>query len=220
MLDQDEFAYAEKWARAELLLRQYAEDKRLNSELHSGSTLAVIRHDEGKGDFSAYHSGYGSLVRRNITVYREIYKAVEEVEKVTQVIEMVHWFDRPDLACRWKEFNDRQIEDIIKARGRSPSPFEVGSNAIQTYYSKSKARGHSFKCKDYKALLWGCAGRVLITLRKDLNVELSMIYDEGSKYPRSGIQDMSGTGEEILQLAGAFLKTGAKFVADKKVGLA
>lgn len=82
---------------------------------------------------------------------------------------------------------------------------------VQDYYNSTDIRGHSYKGDDFKVLLWGCAGRVLITLQGDPNskykgANITMIFDEDSKDPRGGIQGIYATKEQALDLIRAGMR--------------
>ncbi len=76
---------------------------------------------------------------------------------------------------------------------------------VQEYYASTEIRGHSHKGDGFKAMLWGCAGRVLITIQGDLDSKykggnITMIFDEDSKEPRGGIQGVYASKENAIEL--------------------
>lgn len=100
---------------------------------------------------------------------------------------------------------------------------------IQKYYNDSTDRGHSAKGDGFKALLWGCAGRVLLTLQdlyaqdnpksKFGGAKVTMIFDETATVARGGIQSYIGTKDEVLGLLRAATVTELRFKPDKKVNI-
>lgn len=92
--------------------------------------------------------------------------------------------------------------------------------SIQAYYRGTDKRGHSAVLQDNKLslLLWGCAGRVLLTLQgakvqgeeevqgqgeREPNyggASITLIFDETSATPRGGIQSICATAGEASDL--------------------
>lgn len=99
---------------------------------------------------------------------------------------------------------------------------------LQEYYNSHGERGHSAQGDEYKALLWGCAGRVMLTLQdNDPNGKgkyngawVTLIFDEDSPEPRGGIQGLAATKDEALGLIKAAMKEQPKMEPDKDVTLA
>ena len=102
---------------------------------------------------------------------------------------------------------------------------------IQKYYNESDDRGHKCSLKECDVLLWGCAGRVLITVKdkypkgnpksKFGGAWISMIFDETSKEARGGIQGLCATKEEAIALLEAAMEMPKKsFKPDSEVTIA
>lgn len=87
------------------------------------------------------------------------------------------------------------------------------------YWNGTKNRGHSVKLnKNVKALMWGSAGRVLITLQ-DKTSDVTMIFtdEETQKTPNGGLQGVHGTKEQALKLINTAIDTKFKFSRDDEV---
>lgn len=97
---------------------------------------------------------------------------------------------------------------------------------IRKYWNDSSARGHSFVTEDWKALMWGSAGRVLITIQdtklkgKYGGAYVSLIFDDSADYARGGIQGICATREEGLGLVQAAIDGLGDFKEDNEVTLA
>jgi len=116
---------------------------------------------------------------------------------------------RPDVADFYRENEDtlkkvfsdmEEVETVMKEFEKSQ-----WLGWVQDYYNGTDIRGHSYKGDGFKALLWGCAGRVLVTLQGDDDSKykgdnITMIFDEDSKDPRGGIQGVYATKEHAINL--------------------
>jgi hypothetical protein len=81
---------------------------------------------------------------------------------------------------------------------------------IQGYYQSSCKRGHKATVGEMDVLLWGSAGRVLMTFQDKRNVDdplarynganITLIFDETSPTARGGIQSIVATVEEATAL--------------------
>lgn len=109
----------------------------------------------------------------------------------------------------WKTLRTAaEANDEITAAGRR---FEeaVWMPRLKAYYAASN-RGHSGETGHLKALLWGCAGRVLLTLQDRFHqghesskyggAWVTLIFDETSDEPRGGVQGYCATKGEALDL--------------------
>lgn len=98
---------------------------------------------------------------------------------------------------------------------------------LQKMYKDSPARGHSGHNRVCKVLLWGCAGRVMVTISDRYNKDnkkskfggawISLIFDEDSPTARGGVQGYCATLEEALGLLDASSKDLPALKPDKKV---
>lgn len=89
----------------------------------------------------------------------------------------------------------------------------IGEGCLQGYYRRSSSRGHSAETGTLKALLWGSAGRVLLTLKDTLpaghpegkfgGAWITLIFDESADHCRGGVQGYCATAEEALGLLDA-----------------
>lgn len=89
---------------------------------------------------------------------------------------------------------------------------------LKPYYAASDVRGHRGKGKDFKALLWGSAGRVLLTLERK-TTSFTMIFDETSDICRGGIQGCYGTFADLFLLINDATLHFPKLKPDSSVGI-
>ena len=140
---------------------------------------------------------------------------------------------RPENRAYYEKYKDDLLkifedETRIKVEVRR---FEVKQWPIlRNYYKTSKHRGHSALGDHFKVLLWGCAGRVLVTIQdsdpqnkgrfQGAWITLIFAEDDCGLGQTGGIQGICATSAqaiEMLQLATTELPP---FSPDKKVGLA
>ena len=101
---------------------------------------------------------------------------------------------------------------------------------IQAYYNKATTRGHNGDGGDFVTLLWGSAGRVLLTIKDKYPVGhpdgkyggawVTLIFDESSKETRGGVQGMCATKQEALALIAAATERMPSLLPDCQVTLA
>lgn len=116
-----------------------------------------------------------------------------------------------------------QIANDVEEIGAKEREFEEKHwlNKLQNYYRKSDGRGHSSETEHYKALLWGCAGRVLLTIDdKHSDATITLIFDETSKEARGGIQNICATKDQAMKLLQAAIDNFPAMKTDDKVRLA
>jgi len=92
----------------------------------------------------------------------------------------------------------------------------VWSGWLQVYYRQSSARGHSCVIDGTEILIWGCAGRVTMTINGKSNEDLSVIFDESSTEPSAGLLSIHATKEQAITLLNALTENSLKFQADIK----
>jgi hypothetical protein len=92
---------------------------------------------------------------------------------------------------------------------------EVWDSYLGKYYKDSDNRGHSTKVGDTKILMWGSAGRVLITLENGLD-NVTMIFCE-SEVMRGGIQGIYATKENAIELIKTATIKNLEFKRDDEV---
>lgn len=83
-------------------------------------------------------------------------------------------------------------------------------DALRAYYKATSARGHSGAKDGLKALLWGSAGRVLLTLQDERSqgdplskfggANITLIFAEGGEPPNASLQSLCATKGEALAL--------------------
>lgn len=84
----------------------------------------------------------------------------------------------------------------------------LGEDKLQGYYRKSEDRGHGGESGLVKVLMWGSAGRVLLTIQDKVvlgsrtfrGAWITLIFSEDSTTARGGVQGQAGTLAEILGL--------------------
>lgn len=118
----------------------------------------------------------------------------------------------------------REIIDAEEILRKGVKAWEqaVWFGGLQKYYRKSKDRGHAARAGDLKMLVWGCAGRVMVTLHRD-DDSVTVLCDESSTEPRSGLHGIDATrdaGVAILFEAAAHAKQLLKTLkSDNKVSM-
>ncbi len=93
---------------------------------------------------------------------------------------------------------------------------------IKKYWNDATMRGHEAKIGDMKAMMWGSAGRVLITLEKG-KYDLTMIFSdyEGQTTPNGGQQGIHAPVSIALDMIETATKAEKiKFEVEEKVKLA
>jgi len=76
----------------------------------------------------------------------------------------------------------------------------VWSGWLQSYYRESNGRGHVAAVNVVEILVWGCAGRVVMTINGKAGEDLSVIFDETSEEPRAGRQGIHATKDQAIKL--------------------
>ena len=89
----------------------------------------------------------------------------------------------------------------------------VWSGWLQRYYRDSPERGHSAVVGGIEILVWGCAGRVVMTINGKDAEDLSVIFDETSEEPRAGRQGIHATKEQAVGLLEFLTTRSAEFKA-------
>lgn len=90
---------------------------------------------------------------------------------------------------------EEEIHHAIMTVARS-----VWSKWLQSYYRKSDGRGHIAVVNGVEVLVWGCAGRVVMTINGKAGEDLSVIFDEMSEEPRAGRQGIHATKDQAIKL--------------------
>jgi hypothetical protein len=216
---------------------KWQENRELSSGLVSDALSATMYVDEYK-DTSRLQRCYALLFERHIAVYREVMADYNEVDEACQLAEIAVWFGRPDRANMEtkraaREFGNQWHDRyLLQKEGKTVPKFDLtpGPLATKTYYEKSPSASHSYTHADYKIMMCGSAGRVLVTIqdsRKQSDPEskfggaiLTVIYDESSDYPRGGIQSHVGTKKELLGLIEAYRSPELNFQPDSDVRIA
>lgn len=160
-------------------------DRRWNEYADTGEVTMRLVMDAQMHDAGSRRLGGDWKWRRRAT---EVMAAWRAVEAAFGAAEMAVWFDRPDVEP-WMEHL-----------------WTPGPNAVQTFYRTSPTRCHSATAGTFRALLWGCAGRVMLTLdggEAHGGARITLIFDESSRSPTGGIQDAAGTIDQLVGLLDA-----------------
>lgn len=220
---------------SQLSIDEWKAKPELKMRLVLDATLAVMRHDE-YSDMSSFNDEYVALVSKNIETYREIKQQFDEIDNSGRMTEIAVWFGRPDRATpdgvmASRKFCEEWQPACVLRKGQKPMDFglTLGPKAVKTYYTKAKGAGHEFVTPDFKALMLGTAGRLLITLQdtrsegdkeaKFNGANITLIFDEDSDHPRGGIQSLVGTKDECLALLKAFRESDVKFTPSDSVSI-
>ena len=138
---------------------------------------------------------------------------------------------RRDVAYHYRNYAKELVQiahdcDEIHAKGRE---FEEKHwlPKLRKYWNDSTERGHGATTEDWKILMSGAAGRVLITLQdtkpqgqgKFGGAWITLIFDDSADYARGGIQGMCATKEEALGLIQAAIDNLPEIKADSEVHL-
>jgi hypothetical protein len=172
---------------------------------------------------------YATVYQQNIGFYRRVFADYQEVETAARLAEIAVWFGRPDRAdLATVEASNKFAQRLPTDKGQDFG-LKPGPKAVQTYCKRTTKRGHSYTHSDFKVLLWGSAGRVLLTIQDGRlqsdpkarfgGANLTLIFDEDSTHPRGGIQSMAGTKQECLNLIQALRECDLVFVPDPAVGI-
>lgn len=117
-----------------------------------------------------------------------------------------------------------EIAEGSKKIGDAIQKFEVKHwlPYIKKYWNDASMRGHEAKIGDMKVMMWGSAGRVLITLQKGKH-DVTMIFSDYEKQttPNGGQQGIDAPVSVALDMIEtATNETKIKFEVEEKVKLA
>ncbi len=132
------------------------------------------------------------------------------------------------------ERHEKALLEVARASKEIQEAERVFENSVwlprlQKYYQNSDSRGHSGNGDGFRALLWGSAGRVLLTLQDLHGVDhpdskfggahITLIFDETANYARGGIQSLCATKEEALKLVKAATENFPVLAPDSEVSV-
>lgn len=101
---------------------------------------------------------------------------------------------------------------------------------LKKYWKDSEARGHIAESKNNTIMMWGCAGRVLVTAEQP-NSSITMIFSDyvateediksyGDMTQRGGIQGIQATKEKAVEIMNELIKMKKiKFRPKESVGI-
>ncbi len=192
------------------------EDRKWLNEYHRWKMVDIIRYFESGKKLStklisaAISAKFSEEYPEELAeFYAGIMRDSDELEDVARRCEIAVWFGRKDLATADEVKRSHEYSQSIECfRGTGDFGLTPGEHSLQAYYRGSDARGHESVHPDFKAMLWGCAGRALLTIEgrvagqsEDDDVpSITLIFDETAVHPRGGIQSMSGTKPELIDL--------------------
>jgi hypothetical protein len=97
----------------------------------------------------------------------------------------------------------RKIAGEYEAVHAAVKAFErnVWFSWLKTYWNDTHDRGHKSQIAGLDMLLWGCAGRVVTTLRDPVtDVSVTVITDDSSDVPYMNIKGIDATAIDALRL--------------------
>jgi hypothetical protein len=198
------------------LIDAYKETGVLSMPLVLDAQMAVIHCDEygGKGNIREDRKTY---YYDHLPTFRRVHRDFTTIDPTMRLAEIAVWFGRPDVAT-WDTV-EASRKFAQSWRPGAEFGLEMGETALKAYYDASIERGHRSHVDGLVCLLWGCAGRVLITIKDDLipDLDLTLILDESSEYPRGGIQSLNGTKDQCLELLERFRTVKHQFNPDNEV---
>jgi len=110
-----------------------------------------------------------------------------------------------------------EIQEAVQTLG-----IFVWGDWLQDYYSASEHRGHKARIGDVEVLVWGCAGRVMMTINRG-EASVTAIFNETSETPRGGLHGLDATKEQALSMLADVTTHPAAFRAaiapDAEVGM-
>jgi hypothetical protein len=205
-------------------MQEYHQTGELTSRLMSEAISAVNHLDHG--DLNRLRHPYGVLYKNNETTYRAIHDFCNKIDDMGRLIEISKWFGRPDLATPSGLAQSRAASREWDTTFTIP----LGPGSAKAYYEATDKRGHRCDLADCAVLMWGCAGRLMLTLRDSRDADdplakfggaqVTFIFDDSSKHPRGGIQSLCGTFGEVSRLCQAVLDSPLAFVPDEQVTVA
>jgi hypothetical protein len=198
------------------LIDAYEKDFILTMPLVMEAQLAVIHCDEygGKGNIREERKTY---YYDHLPTFRRVHRDFTIIDEAMRFAEIAVWFGRPDIAT-WDTV-DASRRFAQSWRPGAEFGLEMGETALKAYYDASDERGHRSDVNGLVCLLGGCGGRVLITITDEgwPDVDLTLILDESSEYPRGGIQSLNGTKDQCLELLERFRTVKHRFKPDNEV---
>ena len=71
---------------------------------------------------------------------------------------------------------------------------------IKKYWNDTDLRGHEAKVGKIKVMLWGCAGRVLITAERNADITMIFSDEKSQKTANGGQQGIHGSHKAVLEI--------------------
>lgn len=148
-----------------------------------------IAHYRKTGEISSHLSLKASVAKYHYTEGHDMSRLREDVQ---------HFYKKYEKDLLEIAVGNDKIQQVIRT-------FEAKHwlPCLKQYWNDTNQRGHEAKVGKTKVMMWGCAGRVLITAERDDN-DITMIFtDEKSQVtPNGGQQGIHGpqkAAQEILQ---------------------
>jgi len=117
--------------------------------------------------------------------------------------------DEKILKEPWMQGDDRR-EQRVSIRDRLAAQIEYASDFWEISAADEEIYG---AIANIEILVWGCAGRVVMTINGKDAEDLSVIFDETSEEPRAGRQGIHATKEQALELLEFLTARSAEFKA-------
>lgn len=153
--------------------------------------LATLPKDDRGEEYRRTGTIYSSLVTQSVIVRERLHGGEDALNRLRneEIVSMVRDLDVFRAVCA---VYDRIVEAIVVFQS------EVWVPTVGPYYAAATKRGHSGRGGSsahdpFRALLWGSAGRVLLTLRDEKNV------GEGSKYDGAWVTLIFAEDEPTLK---------------------
>lgn len=170
--------------------------------LTSGLTVLATLADCRKGDTAHLREEVVRFYREKATILEKVMTAHQKIRRAAKLLEISLWLGRPDIA-------EDVTETVCSLRLLQAVP-DIPESALVKYYDRADKRGHHAHHPRLKVLLWGSAGRVLLTLQDKFGqgnpraaydgAHLTLIFEEGARQANGGVHSLCGTEKECLAI--------------------
>lgn len=187
-------------------LDKYLQDKEIGIRLMMEASSARFHLVEYPNS-SSLHPKFAKFYRDNRETLLQIVSDVDEIVAAAKLWECKCWFGGTQVPLTLEQLEQKNwqaVEDCRSDKKRNPP-----TAGLQKLYHDSPSRGHKGVHDDFIVMMWGSAGRVMITIQDSKPVNeggkfngawISIVFDEDADYPRGGLQGQCGTKEELLGL--------------------
>lgn len=183
-------------------LSSYQETGHITSWLMMMSTLEKLDHEwfqrYGLEYFEGNPDRYGKCVQHD--------KFLEEFYKEKRILptfdSMVEFMEK-----RWEKHPCSKVTKGLESINESTQKFRetLWEPWLQNYYQKSPDRGHSSKFRGVTLLIWGCAGRIILTFKypeitKEYDEHVTLIGTDSKKEIQLGILGINTTAKKAKEM--------------------